>query len=148
MRLSRLLILSVFGGLASCLLLQMLASRLPASFIADTVDSLGMLYGTMLFGTGLFAILAAFMKDLWYSPDDRILRARWIVFLPVLIGVIGVLHGYLSMASYFSALPEDIAVPHNTIWATVTVGALFTIAATAIVFAGRRPKQDPSPLTR
>ncbi|GAA4470344.1 hypothetical protein [Novipirellula rosea] len=148
MRLSRLLILSAFGGFASFLLLQMLASRLPSSFIGDTVDSLGMLYGTMLFGTGLFAIVSAFMKDLWNSPDTRILRPRWIVFLPALIGAIGVLHGYLSMASYYSTLPEDIAVPHNTVWATVTVGALFTIAATAIVFARQRANQDPSPLAR
>lgn len=148
MRLSRLLILSAFGGLASFSLLQMAASRLPSSFIADTVHSLGMLYGAMIFGTGLFAILSAYMKDLWNSPDNRILRTRWIVFLPALVGAIGVLHGYLSMASYYAVLPEDIAVPHNTIWATVTVGALFTIAATAIVFAGRQPNRHSSPLTR
>lgn len=147
MRLSRLLILSAFGGLASFSLLQIAASHLPSSFIADTVDSLGMLYGAMIFGAGLFAILAAFMNDLWNSPGSRILRTRWIVFLPALIGLVGVLHGYLSMASYYAALPEDIVVPHNTAWATVTVGSLFTIAGTAIMFTGRHANQNSSSLT-
>ncbi|MBB3207272.1 hypothetical protein FHS27_003093 [Rhodopirellula rubra] len=99
MKLSRLLILSTFGGLASFLLLQVLANRMPSSFIADTVDSLGMLYGAMIFGTGLYAILVAFMKDLWNSPDSRMLSTRWIVFLPSLIGLIGVVHGYLRSCS-------------------------------------------------
>lgn len=106
-----------------------------------------MLYGAMIFGAGLFAILAAFMNDLWNSPGSRILRTRWIVFLPALIGLVGVLHGYLSMASYYAALPEDIVVPHNTAWATVTVGSLFTIAGTAIMFTGRHANQNSSSLT-
>ncbi|MCR9209727.1 MAG: hypothetical protein NXI28_15960 [bacterium] len=142
MKFSRLLLLSAFGGLAGFSLLQMLASQWPSSFIADTVDSLGMLYGTMLLGSGLFAIFAAVTKDLLNSPGDRILTARWIVFLPSLVGVIGGLHGYLSMASYYSALPEGIAVPHNTVWATATVGAIFTVVATAFVFVGRRPNSS------
>ncbi|MBB3210765.1 hypothetical protein FHS27_006614 [Rhodopirellula rubra] len=54
----------------------------------------------------------------------------------------------LSMAPYYAMLPEDIAVPHNTIWATVTVGSLFTIAATAIMFAGQHPNQNSGPLAR
>ncbi|EKK03109.1 hypothetical protein RBSH_01567 [Rhodopirellula baltica SH28] len=144
MKLPQLFIVSVIGGIASFSLTQMLANRMPSSFIADTADSLGMLYGTLIFGTGLFAILAALTKDLWHSPDTQIFKTRWIVFLPALVGLVGVLHGYLSMAPYYSALPSDIAVPHNTIWATVTVGALFTIVATAIVFAGRRPDKTRS----
>lgn len=148
MKSSRLLILSAFGGIACFSSLQMLAGRMPSSFVANTVDSLGGLYGMMLFGSGLFAVLSAFTRDLWDSPDNSILRSRWVVFLPALIGVIGVLHGYLSMASFYSALPEDITVPHNTVWATATVGALWTIAATAVVFAGRGQNSDSNPLTR
>lgn len=146
MILSRMLIPSFIGGIASFALLRYLATILPSSFVADTVDSLGALYGTLLFATGIFAIFASFAQDRSAASDDAVLGARWIVFVPVIVGFIGVFHGYLSMAPYYSTLPDDIAVPHNTVWATVTVGALLTIAATAIAFARQRPNADSGPL--
>ena len=137
MSFSRLSLLAIVGGLACFAMFRVAANQLPSSFFADTVDSLGMLYGTLLFSSGLFAVLAALTKDLWHGRDGQIIPARWIVFLPALIGMVGVVHGYLSLTPHYASLPEDIVLPHNTIWATVAVGAMLTTFATAIVFAGR-----------
>ncbi|WP_158230956.1 hypothetical protein [Rhodopirellula bahusiensis] len=138
------MILSGFGGIATFAL----ANMLPSSFIADTVSSMGALYGILLFTTGIFAIASALANDLLNAPNGAVLKSRWIVFLPAIIGVVGVCHGYLSMAPYRSVLPEDIAFPHNTIWATMTVGALLTLAATAIMFARQRSSDEPTLLPR
>ena len=148
MRLARLLIHSFIGGIASFALLRFLATILPSSFVADTVDSLGALYGTLLFATGLFAISASFAKDLSTSSDEAVMGSRWVVFMPVIVGFVGVFHGYLSMAPYYSTLPDDIAIPHNTVWATVTLGALLTIAATAVAFSRQCPNAGSSSFER
>ena len=148
MRLLPMLCLSVLGGCSGFFALQLVASQAPSSFIALTVDRLGVLYGTLLFTTGLYAMLVTSKEFLSNTIDDRGSRALWIVGLPVLVGMVGVFHGYLGLATYYSNFPPEIAIPHATVWTTAMVGAFFTIASATILFIGRRMHQAPKPLTQ
>ena len=148
MRLPLLLCLSVIGGCAGFFALQVVASQAPSSFIALTVDRLGVLYGTLLFTTGLLAMLVASNEFLSNTIDNKGSRALGIVGLPVLVGMAGVFHGYLGLAIYFSSLPPQIAIPHATVWTTAMVGAFFTMASATILLIGRRMHQAPINLTR
>jgi hypothetical protein len=145
MKPSRLLLVSAIGGCAGFFAMLDLARRGPSSFIVQTVNNLGVLYGILLFTTGLFAILSTSKKTLAGTSEDKVSGARWIVGLPALIGMIGVLHGYLGLAPYYSRLSQEI--PHVTIWSTAMVGVFFTIVASMILLAGRRTHKNISPLT-
>lgn len=147
MKLSLLLCLSVIGGCAAFFVLQVVAGQAPSSFIALTVERLGVLYGSLLFTTGVFAMLVASREFLSNSTDDRGSRALWIAGLPVVIGMVGVVHGYLSLAGYYSMLSPEIAIPHATVWTTAMVGVFFTILSATILLIGRRIHRTPKPLT-
>lgn len=147
MKPSRLLIVSAIGGCAAFFAMLDLARRGPSSFIVQTVNNLGVLYGILLFTTGLFAILSTSKRTLAGTSDEKVSGVRWIVGLPALIGMIGVLHGYLGLAPYYSRLSQEIGIPHVTIWSTAMVGVFFTIVSAMILLAGRHTHKDISPLT-
>ncbi|WP_442510790.1 hypothetical protein SH528x_002433 [Novipirellula sp. SH528] len=148
MRLSPLFCLSVIGGCSGFFASQLVASQAPSSFIAITVDRLGVLYGTLLFATGLYAMLVTSKEFLSNTIDGSDSRALWIIGLPVLVGMVGVFHGYVGLATHYSSLPQEIAIPHATVWATAMVGAFFTMASATMLLIGRRMHQAPRPLAR
>jgi hypothetical protein len=148
MRRSPMLCLSVIGGCSGFFALQLVASQAPSSFMANTLDRSGVLYGALLLTTGLYALLVTSKEFLSNTIEDRGSRALWIVGLPVVTGMVGVFHGYLGLASYHSNLSAEIAIPHATVWTTAMVGAFFTIASATILLIGRRMHRAPKPLTR
>ena len=139
-----LLLASAVLGCAGFVGLGAVAAGRPASLVANTVDNLGMLYGASLMTTGTFAILVALQRGRGPQVVRGSAAGRWLVFLPAVVGLIGVAHGYVNLASYAPALRSDIMMPHHTVWATATVGSLFTVAATVILFAGMRDGPSPS----
>lgn len=147
MKLSLSFCLSVIGGCAGFFALQLVARQAPSSFVALTVNRLGLLYGVLLFTTGLYAMLVPAMEFLSRTTDNRGSRTLWIVGLPLLVGMVGVFHGYLSLAPYFSSLHRQIGIPHAAIWTTAMVGAFFTMASATILLIGRRMHQAPKHLT-
>lgn len=148
MKPSRLLIVSAIGGCLGFFAMLDLAQRGPSSFIVQTVNSLGVLYGILLFTSGLFAILSTSKLTLASTTDEKVSRVRWIVGFPTLIGMIGVLHGYLGLVPYYSRLSQEIGIPHVTIWSTAMVGVFFTVVSAMILVTGRRTHKYVNSLTR
>ncbi len=146
MKKSNMLLLAAVGGSVAFFVFQVLANQLPSSFIAQSFNSLGMLYGTLLFTTGLFAVLTALKKSSSSSSQGES-KLAWAIGLPMLIGAIGVIHGYFSLMPLPADFPKDIPVPHGTIWSTAVVGVFFSAASAMILFSGRHRRQDSANLT-
>lgn len=141
MKNSTMVLLAAVGGCVAFFVLQMLANQLPSSFIAESFNSLGVLYGTLLFTTGLFAVLSA-LKKYPSSSSQGESKLAWAIGLPMLIGAVGVIHGYFSLMPLPPDFPKDIPFPHGTIWSTAVVGVFFSAASAMILFSGRHRRQD------
>ena len=111
----------------------------PDSFFDETLNDVGMLYGVLLFGTGFAAMVAACKPFFARTRTD----ARWtqaiVTLLPLLIGLLGVVLGYLQMARLSAVLPNEFDLPHDTIWATAVIGLSFTAIAMLVRRCVRLP---------
>ena len=119
--------------------LKLIAGFRPDFFFDDTLKDVGMLYGVLLFGTGFAAMVAACKPSFARTRTD----ARWtqtiVTLLPLLIGLLGVVLGYMQMARLSAVLPNEFNLPHGTIWATAVIGLSFTAIAMLIHRCVRLP---------
>ncbi len=122
--------------------LKLIVGFRPDSFFEEILNDVGILYGVLLFGTGFAAMVAACKPPLVRIRPD----ARWtqtiVTLLPLVIGLIGVVLGYTQMARLSAVLPNDINLPHGTIWATAGIGLSFTAIA---MLVGRSPSLPTVP---
>lgn len=125
-------------GCLAFLVLQYLTNGQPTSPISSIVNALGPLYGTLLFATGILAMYSSLRT---VSSQANALEQRKsfrIAFIPTVIGLVGVVHGYLSVLLQYAYLPAgtDLSafqIPHSAIWATLFIGGLFTMASLSIM---------------
>ncbi len=148
MKHSVLFLLSVVGGCSGYAALQFVTSQSPSSFIAGVVGRLGMLYGVLLLTTGLYALMVSIKAVRSNGIDAGDSRSLWIAGLPVLVGMMGVLHGYVGLAKYAGSLPAGMEMPHTTVWTTAIVGVFLGLPVFAILLIGRRMRHAPDPLAR
>lgn len=143
---STMILVSVVGGSLAFFVLQFCANQWPSSILAQSLNSLGVLYGSLLLTTGLFAAIISMNKSPSGSSQGNS-KLRWAIGLPLLIGVVGVIQGYSSLMLLPADLPKDIPVPHGTVWCTAVVGAIFSIVAAMILYSRQHRKQDTTNFT-
>lgn len=87
----------VSAGFAGYLALVVTSNGSSASIASWLLDSLGFLYGTLLYVTGLAALYMSCRTIRRARNPGTVACALPIAFLPAFIGVIGLIHGYTSV---------------------------------------------------
>jgi len=84
-------------GFAGYFALLAMAARNDDSLLSWLANSLGLLYGTLLFITGLASICIACRSTRRSVERQSVASAIPFVFLPAYIGIIGCVHGYIHI---------------------------------------------------
>lgn len=139
---------TVFGA-AGYFAMIVASNTMPGSFVEWIVQSLGFLYGTILYFTGLVAFFVALGTVRKSISAAETVTAIPITLLPALVGVIGAVHGYISV---FRALalsrtnldPTVLYDAHATVLACGMTGLCLTFPSFAMlaIALALRPSQQ------
>jgi len=137
------------------------ASFVLASSSTETVanwywDSLGALYGTLLYFSGLAGLYVA-CRTFWNSSGSAEVAITFaIALLPAFIGLIGSVHGYISVHHSISDLGASLnqtqmSSAHVTVFTSFLVGLCFSIVPSiiisiAILFRRNLPRTVAQPI--
>jgi hypothetical protein len=137
-RFSLIFICYVVTGFAGYFALFAAAIRNDPSFISWLANSLGLLYGTLLYTSGLSAFYVACRSVQRSTRPTEVAAAIPFMFLPALIGAIGVVHGYIGLyrvLSYSGASPNpsEMFQAHSVVLVCLLVGLCFTFVSFAIL---------------
>ena len=148
-------LLSIFYFVTACagyFALITIAGRNDSSLVTWLANSLGVLYGTLLYVSGLAAFYVA-CRCSWRSanPSD-VAVALPFAFLPTFVGLIGLVHGYISVFRIFSMYgkppePTEMYEAHATILVCLLVGLClslisFALLAIAMLVKCRKPQHS------
>ncbi len=101
-------------------------------------DSLGSLYGTLIYFSGLMGLYVA-CRNLWNSNGStEIVTAIPVAVLPAVFGLIGSVHGYISVHHSISELGASIdqtqmSFAHVTVLTSLLVGLCFSIVPLIVI---------------
>ena len=137
-RFSLIFICYVVTGFAGYFALFAVASRNDSSFISWLANSLGLLYGTLLYTSGLSAFYVACRSVLRSTRPTEVAAVIPFTFLPAFIGAIGLVHGYIDVyrvLSYSgtSPNPSEMFQAHSVVLVCLLVGLCFTFVSFAIL---------------
>jgi hypothetical protein len=137
-RFSLLSICYTVAGIAGYFALIVASHQTPGSFVDWIVRSLGFLYGTVLYVAGLLAFYVACRTIRTASSAADIAVAIPISLLPTVVGVIGVVHGYISVFYVFSISgmipePTDLYSAHATVLVCAMTGLCLTLPSFVIL---------------
>lgn len=142
----------VVAGSAGYLALVLASSRSSASIASWLVDSLGFLYGTLLYIAGLSALYMSCRIVRRVRDPAAVATALPIAFLPSFIGVVGLVHGYISIFRMVAASgtypkPNDMLDAQSTVLVCLLTGLVltfpsFVLLAVAMVVKQTRFKKD------
>jgi len=125
-------------GLAVFFASFVLASRSTETVANWYWDSLGVLYGTLLYFSGLAGLYVA-CRNSWNSSGFADLAITIpIALLPAFIGLIGSVHGYISVNHSISDLgaslnQTEMSFAHVTVLTSFLVGLCFSLVPSVII---------------
>lgn len=142
------------AGFAGYFAIFAIASRNDSSFVSWLANSLGLLYGTVLYVSGLAAFYVA-CRSSWQSTTPAgVAVAIPFTFIPALIGLIGLVQGYINVYHIFSLSgsypkPSEIYFMHSMVLVCLLVGLCltftsFALLATAMLVKSRRLSSENS----
>ena len=93
----------LIAGIAGYLALLYLRSQSDAPAIVWMADALGVIYGTLLYASGLAALYVACRFSWRCTTPAEVAAAIPFVLLPAYIGLIGLIHGYVSVYWFYAS---------------------------------------------
>ncbi|TWU59524.1 hypothetical protein V7x_56020 [Crateriforma conspicua] len=150
-RFSLILIGYCVTGFAAFFALVTMASRNDASFVSWLVNSLGLLYGTLLYVSGLAAFYISVRYSWRASTASQLAALIPFSLLPGFIGIVGLLHGYVSVFQILALSgtfpkPSDLHHAHATVLICPLVGLAFSLVSFAILAIAMVAKLPTQPL--
>lgn len=137
-RFSLMLICYVVTGFAGYFALFAVAIRNDSSFISWLANSLGFLYGTLLYTSGLSVFYVVCRSVLRSTRPTEVAAVIPFTFLPAFIGAIGLVHGYINVYQVLSLSgrlphPSEMYQAHSVVLVCLLVGLCFTFVSFAIL---------------
>ena len=116
-------------------------TKYPDSLSGWIVESVGGLYGTLIYATGLVALLLAVTRVGTSDTPGPIAAAIPVVWLPSLIGLVTLLHGYIVMYRIIASMPSypkpsELFYAHAICLTRLLLGLSFSIISFTILSVG------------
>ncbi len=118
--------------------LFIIAGRNDPFLLAWLANSLGMLYGTLLYVSGLASFYVACRCSWRFADASEVAVALPFAFLPAFVGLIGLVHGYISVFRILSMYgtppkPTEMYEAHATILVCLLVGLCLSLISFALL---------------